>query len=121
MKKLGDLILPDSLLWTDLWDWSPVAMETARTLGGAPVVWSQPLLRGRPVTLEAQEEVTWLNRATVDAIRAMAAQSGASFILIWELEAHTVMFRHNDPPAVTFEPLWPHHDLFTATLKLMTV
>ena len=121
MKKLGDLILPDSLQWTDRWDWSPVAMETARTLGGTPVVWSQPLSGGRPVTLEAQEDVTWLDLATVEAIRAMAAQAGASFNLIWEFEAHTVMFRHDDAPAVSFQPLWPHHDLFTGTLKLMTV
>ncbi|MBF0153627.1 MAG: hypothetical protein HQL64_07800 [Magnetococcales bacterium] len=50
MKRLGDLILPASLQWTDLWDWSPVAQEAGRTLGGAMVTWSQPLSGGRPVT-----------------------------------------------------------------------
>ena len=121
MKKLGDLILPESLQWTDRHDWSPVAQETARTLGGTPVIWTQPLSGGRPVTLEATEDVTWLDQATVDAIRAMAAQAGASFTLIWEAETYTVMFRHDDPPAVKFQPLWPHHHLFSGTLKLMTV
>ena len=121
MKKLGDLILPDSIQWIDRFDWSPVAMETARTLGGTPVVWSQPLSGGQPITLEATEDVTWLDQATVDSICAMAAQSGASFILIWEAETHTVMFRHDDPPAVSFQPLWPHYFLFSGTLKLMTV
>ena len=121
MKKIGDLILPDSIQWTDRWDWSPVAMETARTLGGTPVIWSQPLFGGQPVTLEAQEDVTWLDLVTVEAIQTMAAQAGASFTLIWDDEEHAVMFRHDDPPALSFQPLWPHHHLFTGTIKLITV
>ncbi|MBF0171738.1 MAG: hypothetical protein HQK87_11760 [Nitrospinae bacterium] len=121
MKKLGDLILPDSLQWTDRWEWSPVAMETTRTLGGAPVVWSQPLAKGRPITLEAADEVTWLDRATVEALEAMAAQPGAAFTLIWEGVSRSVMFRHFDAPAIAFQPIWPHHDLFTGTIKLMEI
>ncbi|MBF0625848.1 MAG: hypothetical protein HQL82_13695 [Magnetococcales bacterium] len=121
MKKLGDLILPDSLQWTDRWAWSPVAMETARTLGGAPVVWSQLLAKGRPITLEAAEDVTWLDLATVEALEAMAAQTGAAFTLIWEGASRSVMFRHFEAPAISFQPIWPHHDLFTGTVRLMTV
>ena len=121
MKKIGDLTLPESLQWTNRHDWSPVAMETTRTLGGTPVIWSQQLYGGQPITLEATEDVTWLDQATIDAIRAMAAQPGASFILIWASETYTVMFRHNDQPAISFQPLWPHHHLFTGTIKLLTV
>ena len=121
MKQLGDLILPDSLQWTDRWSWSPVTMETAVTLGGAPVVWSQSLAKGRPVTLEAEEEVTWLDQSTVNALAAMAAQPGAIFTLVWGSETLAVMFLHSDPPAIQFRPLWPHHDLYTGTIKLMEV
>ena len=85
------------------------------------MVWSQPLDKGRPVTLEAEEDVTWLDRATVEALEAMAAQAGATFTLIWEAESLSVMFRHHDAPAIQFRPIWPHHDLFIGTIKLMSV
>ena len=121
MKRLGDLILPDSLQWSDRWEWSPVAQETSRTLGGTVVTWSQTLSGGQPVTLEAEDGVTWLSQETVEALRAMAAQAGAVFQLEWDGETYTVLFRHHDPPAVSFKPIWPHHDLFTGTVRLMTV
>ena len=119
MKKLGDLILPDSLQWIDHDSWSPVIQQTATTLGGAMVVFSQVRIDGQPVTLEANDGITWLDQETVDALKTMAAQAGATFTLIWESESFTVLFRHHDPPAVSFKPLWPNHDLFTGTIKLI--
>ncbi|MBF0154588.1 MAG: hypothetical protein HQL64_12670 [Magnetococcales bacterium] len=121
MKRLGDLILPASLQWTDRWDWSPVAQEAGRTLGGAMVTWSQPLSGGRPVTLEAEEEVTWLSRAQVDAVIAMAMQAGAVFALEWDGETCNVMFRHHEPPATSFKSIRPHSHQFTGSIKLMQV
>ena len=121
MKQLGDLILPDSLQWTDQENWSPVNQETAMTLGGATVIFSQTRIDGRLITLEAVDGVTWLNRTLVDALKAMAAQSGATFTLTWNSESLTVLFRHHDPPAVAFTPIWPNYSLFTGTIKLIQV
>ena len=120
MKQLGDLVLPDSLQWTDRWEWSPVAMETARTLGGTQVTWSQSLTGGQPITLEATDDATWLTLEQVAAIRDMASQSGATFPLVWESETFDVIFRHHDPPAISFTPIRPHHHLYTGTIRLMT-
>lgn len=119
MKKLGDLTLPDSIQWIDRDAWSPVIQSIATTLGGGTAVFSQSRSDGRLITLEAEDQVTWLDQATVDALKEMAAQAGATFTLIWEGETFTVMFRHHDAPAVSFQPLWPHHDLFTGIIKLM--
>ena len=121
MKYLGDLILPESLQWIDQDSWSPVNQETTTTLGGGTVVFSQTRIDGQPVTLEANDEITWLDQDTVNALKNMAAQAGATFALTWESESFTVLFRHHDPPAVSFAPLWPNHDLFTGTIKLMKV
>ncbi|MEO5349733.1 MAG: hypothetical protein H7836_08815 [Magnetococcus sp. YQC-3] len=100
---------------------SPVAQETARTLGGTAVFWSQPLSGGRPVTLGAQDAVTWLNRGQVTALYAMASDAGGVFLLEWEDEVFHVMFRHQDYPATQFVPIFPHRSLYTGTIKLMTV
>jgi len=121
MKQLGVLTLPESLQWTDRDAWSPVIQSTATTLGGGTAVFSQSRLDGRPITLEAEDQVTWLDRTTIDALKEMAVQAGAIFPLIWEGKTYSVMFRHHDAPAISFQPLWPHHDLFTGTIKLMEI
>ena len=121
MKILGDLTLPDSLQWIDRDSWSPVIQSTATTLGGGTAIFSQPRIDGRPITLEAEEQVTWLDQETVDALKEMASQAGATFTLNWEETIFTVLFRHHDTPAISFQPLWPHHDLFTGTIKLMEI
>ncbi len=121
MKSLGDIILPESIQWTDQWEWTPVAQEVGRTLGGALVIWSQPLISGQPVTLVAEESVTWLTTEQVSAICALSAQSGATFNLVWGDDTFAVMFRNHDLPAVSFKPLWPNYFLFTGTIKLMKV
>ncbi|MBF0341514.1 MAG: hypothetical protein HQL95_11220 [Magnetococcales bacterium] len=121
MKRLGDLILPDSLQWPNRYAWAPVSQETARTLGGANVVWHSPLIGGRPIDLEAADDVTWLTRAQVEAIFAMASQSGGVFDLILDDAIFQVMFRHQDPPAISFTPILPHARLFHGVVKLMDV
>jgi hypothetical protein len=120
MKQLGDLVLPDSLQWTDQWQWSPVGQETARTLGGTSVSWSQSLTGGQPITLEATDDCTWLTLDDAAALLAMAAQAGAVFPLIWEDQTFDVQFRHHDPPAVALHPIEPHAPKLVGTIKLMT-
>jgi hypothetical protein len=121
MKKIGDLILPEETQWIDQYEWSPVHMEKAQTLGGTPIIWSQPLSGGQPITLEIQDGVTWLDQDAVNTIQDMAAQAGASFLFIWDNTVLTVMFRHLDPPALSFKPIWPNYDLFFGTIKLLQV
>ena len=98
-----------------------MAQETARTLGGTGIVWTQQLSGGRPITLEAQDTVTWLNRAQVTAIYGMASMAGGVFLLEWDDEPFQVMFRHQDHPAIQFVPIFPHRSLYTGTIKLMTI
>ncbi|MBF0422784.1 MAG: hypothetical protein HQL73_07310 [Magnetococcales bacterium] len=121
MKKLGDLTLPSSMQWLDRHQWSPVAVETARTLGGGQVIWSLALSGGRPITLAAEATVTWLDRETVEAILAMAAQAGAVFTLRWGDDSCSVMFDQKDGQAASFQPTRPHGDRFIGTIKLIEV
>jgi hypothetical protein len=119
MRKLGTLLLPDEAQWTDQNEWSPVDQATVQTLGGETIVFSQPLTNGRPITIEIQDGITWLDQDAVDATQDMAIQAGATFSLIWDEEIFTVMFRHPDPPAVSFKPIWPNYDLFIGIIKLI--
>ncbi|MEO5341069.1 MAG: hypothetical protein H7837_11240 [Magnetococcus sp. MYC-9] len=118
MKQLGDLLLPDSLQWIDRYT-QPVTQTVVQTLAGTPVVFGSPQHSGWPLTLVAEAETTWLELTTVATLLAMAGQVGARFPLRWDDFACSVLFRHHDPPAVHFKPLWPHHNQFTGTIKLM--
>ncbi|MBF0631105.1 MAG: hypothetical protein HQL89_08995 [Magnetococcales bacterium] len=121
MKRLGDLDLPDSMEWKNRYDWAPVAQETGRTLGGNLLVWHAQLTGGRPIDLAAEGEVSWLSIEQVSTLYAMSTQPGGVFHLVWEGETFQVMFRHQDPPALSVTPILPHSGLFNGTLKLMQV
>lgn len=121
MKKLGDLILPNSIQWMDRYAFSPIVQTLVYTLDGTPVVSSGGLSGGLPITLVAEKSVTWLDSETLDALLVLAAQPGASFPLIWEAFSCTVMFRHHEPPALALKPLWPDHDQYVGTIKLMVI
>ncbi|MBF0424334.1 MAG: hypothetical protein HQL66_00735 [Magnetococcales bacterium] len=130
MKRLGDLILPDAIQWSDEHAWAPVTQEGVRTLGGSVAYWSTPLTGGRPITLEAHREVVWLTRAMVDALQAIAALPDAVFMLIWWDKSFQVRFRHQEPPAIDLRPCVPHNDRtpvptwndrYSGTVKLIEV
>ncbi len=118
MKQLGDLLLPESLQWIDRYH-PPVTQTVVQTLAGTPVVFGLPRLAGWPLTLVAEADTTWLELATVEALAAMASQAGIRFPLLWDDYTGTVLFRHQEPPALLLKPLWPHHHQFTGTIKLM--
>ena len=119
MKQIGDLILPDSLQWIDRYAFSPVVQTVVQTLAGTTVVSGRAWEAGWPLTLVAEEEVTWLDVTTVEELTSMANQVGASFPMVWETFSGTVLFRHQEPPALDLKPLWPHHNQFIGTIKLM--
>jgi len=120
-KSLGALSLPDQMVWSDQYAWSPVAGQASRTIAGGLAVFNQSMNKGRPVTLEARDGVAWLTRAQVDGIMAMASQAGASFTLSWDGDSHTVRFAHHQQPAAEFAPIWPFADQYTGTIKLITI
>ncbi|MDH5637427.1 MAG: hypothetical protein OEZ04_02940 [Nitrospinota bacterium] len=120
-NTLGALTLPDQMLWTDQYSWSPAAGQAQRTIAGGLALFTQSMIKGRPVTLEAADGVAWLTQQQVDDIMAMAAQPGAAFTLSWEGEMSTVRFAHHAPPVVEFSPIMPLADQYTGTIKLITV
>jgi hypothetical protein len=127
---LGGVTLPPHIVWEDKYKWSPVLQEVKTTLGGRPVVFAASLLAGRRITLVAYSDQGWLTKAQVDSVRALAAVAGAQYAFsIGEgatLESYTVVFRHEEPPAVEFDPLIPRGvpldgDYFVGRIKLLVV
>ena len=123
---LNGVTLSGSMQWVEKHQWSPVAQSTQYTLGGGLVVYTQELLAGRPVTLEAREDTGWITKLMLDQIEAMAAAPGGVYTLDVHGYTANVVFRHDEAPAVDFTPLQPRAipldtDYFIGRLKLLTV
>lgn len=123
---LGGVTLSGSLIWEDKDSYNGVAQNVRRTLGGGLVVYHQPLSKGRPITLTATEETGWITRAMLDSLQVMAESAGAVYTLNLHGFVTDVMFRHHEPPALSFTPLQHRAtqlsgDFYTGQIKLFTV
>ena len=123
---LDSLPLPPSLVWTDRDAWQPARHVMRTALDGRPVIYHSPLQGGRPITLASTDSSGWMRRDTLDALQALAATPGETYPLIIGTESFTVLFRHDEPPALSAEPLVArtNHDpgdFFRIQLKLMAL
>ena len=120
MKRLGDLILPRALEWSDRLSAQAVSQSLRVTLAGQAVIAAKPLA-WRPVTLTARDGVAWFNTAQVQAVLGMAKVPAGAWLLDWEGEVLTVAFRHHESPAAVFTPLWPNAPRYTGEIKLIAI
>lgn len=123
---LGGVALNPSMRIGDLYENRNVSQSTVRSLGGALKIFHSPLVAGRSITLEAGDDYGWITKAVSDQINEMANVAGATYELNINGLSYTAVFRHNDPPAYTAAPLvyrtaQQEEDLFTCTIKLLTV
>lgn len=123
---LDDLSLNTALQWVDRDNWQPVAQTARATLDGGLAVFHQPLLAGRPITLVSTESSGWVDRATLDALHVLARMPGSLHTLTLGADLFTVLWRHDDPPALQAEPLVARlapgpSDWFRVTLKFTAV
>lgn len=125
-----ELQLPNDLLWSDEFEWSPVAANNTYTLTGALVIQQSVRQAGRPISLKAPEQdMAWVTRSTVQKLRDWSATAGRQFRLVFEYPADTrqwvVVFAHADDP-IGAEPVkgFPGHaagDWFRVSLKFIEV
>ena len=114
------------LFWSDEDNWHPVAQNVERTITGALDIQVAALQKGRPITLEPEDDSTaWMPRAAVDQLRNWAAVPGKVLTLTLRGEVRSVMFRHQDggleaTPVVHYRDVVPN-DWYLVTVRLMEV
>lgn len=127
---LDGVTLNDSMVWRERYLSSGVVQSVRRTLGGVAVVFAGATEKGVPITLVAGEFngmlLGVLVRSVVDQIMARAETPGAVYVLSFNGETYSVIFRHDDPPAVSMEPITPRTadaagDYFRGEIRLLTV
>lgn len=83
--SLAEIALPNDLLWTDEFKWTPVSSTGSYSLAGSLIIEQGVKLAGRPITLEPPElEMAWVPRSTVHALKEAAALPARKFKLLLE-------------------------------------
>jgi len=127
---LGGITLNPDMIWLEQFTSQKVAQSSRRTLGGAPVIFSGALEKGAPFTLLATEAngklIGILKKSVVDSLLALADVVGATYVLAFNGVNYSVMFRHEEPPAVAMVPLkawvsYTANDLMRGEIRLLTV
>ena len=101
---LGGISLPDFVIDQEF-AWTGVESAVDRTVGGAPIVWEREI-SGEALDLVGTVDMAWATRATIQAVRNLAAVPRATYTLDYEGTEYTVRFRNEDG-AIEAEPLVP--------------
>ena len=103
--KLGGTLmpLPDRLIWTDEFNWSPVVKSPRNGSTGALIVHVGKRKAGRPFTLDGAVSNAWITRAECDQLAAWAAIPDAKLELVLRGIPRSVNF---DNDGFTATPLW---------------
>jgi hypothetical protein len=116
----------DDVLWTDEFDFAPVAQKVGRTITGAQWVQEAALAAGRPITLQSGPDYGPVPRTQMLNLQTLAALPNATLTLTLRSVAYTVaFFREGAKPveAVSHidysDPLAT--DNYLVTLRFMTV
>ncbi len=118
--------LHKDLLWSDEANWNPVLQTANRTITGANVIQVGVMLKGRPITLEPEDDRSApTTREKVDQLRNWAAVPGKTMTLTIGAVEYPVIFRHQDGG---FEAKkWIHYDnvvptdIYLVVIRLMEI
>ena len=87
------ITLPDDLVWTDEFSWSPVEQNVEYSLSGALVVQEGRKLKGRSITLTGYEDSAWIKRSVVKQLYTLSSSPAKVMTLNFHGETFSVMFR----------------------------
>ena len=103
--------LDPDLKWADELSWHPVQQSVEPSTTGALIIDIGTWLAGRSITLEPEDESSaWMTRAEMEQLQAWAAIPGQQMTLLLRGVVHTVLWRHNEPPAFSAEPVVHYSD-----------
>lgn len=126
----AEIVLPDSLLWEDEFNWKKVEGSVQWSISGALHFQTGTKQKGRPITLVPPDDsMAWVKKTVVDALMA-ASQDGTSLYNLFigptgSERVFSVRFRYPDTP-VEARPVYRWQEVnddawYLATIRLIEV
>lgn len=122
--------LDDELYPSDEHEWSSLVSSTKYALDGTMIVEQSVRQAGKPYTMQAPNDMGFLTRSTVNALKAERDKLGATFWLDYRADDQVkrvkVIFDTTGDDAVTAKPVKDFispslDDLFIVTLKFLEI
>lgn len=102
---LGAVTLPQGLVWSDEFDWTPLAQTTEYSLTGALIVEQAEKQAGRPITLIGGIDFAWLTRTNVAALKTLLDAGTAMTLTLHDNRTFTVLPSGAEPLSVSPLPV----------------
>jgi len=113
---LGALTLPQGLVWSDEFAWSPVVQTADHSLSGALIVQTGARSAGRPITLvgrsSGRDHSALILRADLLTLQSALSIAGAEYTLtLHDSRTFTAIARHEGEGPLVVDPLPVYRDL----------
>jgi len=123
---LDAITLPDDLIWSDEYNWAPVSQSVKKSLTGALIIEEAVQLKGRKITLKGGEGYAWIDKATLELLRAKLNTPNLTMTLTHNGTAYPVMFDRNGSGGVSARGVYEVSDpdaahIYSVTLKFIEV
>jgi hypothetical protein len=121
---LDGITLPTDLIWVDEYAHTPVKQSVSVAVNGALIVEAAAQTKGRPITLQGGDEAAWIDRATLELIRAKQYQPGLTMTLVHNGTSYDVLFVQ--PGGIEARPVIDYNipdnaDWYAVTFKFIEV
>lgn len=123
---IDTVLLDADLYWPDENSWHPVEQTVQRSITGALLVSVSARVKGRPITLQPEDESSaWMLHSDLAMLKAWAAIPGQILSLQLRGVYYDVMFRHQDTaleavPVVHYSDV-SDGDYYRITLRFLEV
>lgn len=106
--RLGNIDLPNDLLWADEYSWSATASKQSTAINGALIHEFSRRRAGRPITLQSGDDFGWGDRTLFDQLMALveSPNQDAMILVVPDGREFSVRFRGTGGGSpVTAEPI----------------
>jgi hypothetical protein len=122
--SLDGITIPADLIWIDEYAHTPVKQSLSTAVDGSLIVEAAAQIKGRPITLQGEDNAGWIDRATLEALRAKQYQAALVMTLILNSATYSVLFMQ--PGGISARPIIDYNnpdvsDWYQITIKLIEV
>lgn len=123
---LNGTTLNSGMVWEERHNSQGVIQSLENTISGGAVIFARAHIGVKNITLRSLDDQGWITYDAMQALIILADAPGQAYTLIIGAEQFTVMFRHQDAPALELAPIIPRGvpvagDYFRGTIKLMAI
>ena len=122
--SLDAITLPADLIWVDEYEHTPVKQAISTAVDGSLIIEAAAQIKGRPITLQGYDNAAWIDRATLEALRAKQYQAALIMTLTLNGDSFSVLFMQ--PGGIAAKPVIDYNnpeaaDWYTITLKFIEI